>query len=163
MGRVVSRDMLAAICTEAREAGRIVVFTNGCFDILHHGHVDYLARAKELGDILVVGVNTNESVRRLKGSTRPVVAGDDRAAVVAALGAVDYVCLFPEDTPYELISSIVPQILVKGAGYTRDTIIGADIVEAAGGSVVAMAPLSGHSTRAIIARIHSLAEEDREN
>ncbi len=156
MGRVVLRDELAATCAKERKAGRTIVFSNGCFDILHHGHVDYLARAKALGDILVVGVNTDDSVRRLKGPTRPVVAEDDRAAVVAALEVVDYVCLFPEDTPYELIASIVPHVLVKGAGYTRDTIVGADVVEDAGGRVVAMEALEGHSTRGIIARIHSL-------
>jgi rfaE bifunctional protein nucleotidyltransferase chain/domain len=158
VGRIVSRDELAAISAEARGAGRTVVFTNGCFDILHHGHVDYLARARELGDVLVVGVNTDESVRRLKGPTRPVVGEADRAAVVAALGVVDYVCLFPEDTPLELISRVIPGVLVKGAGYARDTIVGADVVEAAGGRVVALEPLEGHSTRRIIARIHSLGE-----
>ncbi len=154
----MSREDLAVLCESARQAGRTVVFSNGCFDILHHGHVDYLARAKALGDILVVGVNTDESVRRLKGPTRPVVAEDDRAAVVAALEVVDYVCLFAEDTPYELITVIVPHVLVKGAGYSRDTIVGADVVENAGGRVVAMEALEGHSTRGIIARIHALGE-----
>lgn len=158
MGRIVSRDELAALCSELRAAGRTIVFTNGCFDIIHHGHVDYLARARELADILVVGVNTDASMRRLKGPTRPVVAEIDRAAVVAALGVVDYVCLFSEDTPYELIASIVPHVLVKGAGYSRDTIVGADVVEEAGGRVVAMEALEGHSTRGIIARIHALGE-----
>ena len=158
MGRVVSRDELVSACAEARKAGRTIVFSNGCFDILHHGHVDYLARAKALGDVLVVGVNTDDSVRRLKGPSRPVVPEGDRAAVVAALGVVDYVCLFPEDTPLELIASIVPHVLVKGAGYSRDTIVGADVVEEAGGRVVAMEALEGHSTRGIIARIRSLGE-----
>lgn len=160
MGRVVSRQELASLCAEARENGRTVVFTNGCFDILHHGHVDYMARAAELGDILVVGLNTDDSVRRLKGPSRPVVAEDDRAAVLAALAAVDYVCLFDEDTPFELIAAIVPHVLVKGAGYTRDTIVGADVVEAAGGRVVAMSPLEGHSTRGIIARILEAGKGD---
>jgi len=159
VGSVVARDDLAALCESARKAGRTIVFSNGCFDILHHGHVDYLARAKALGDVLVVGVNTDDSVRRLKGPTRPIVAEGDRAAVVAALGAVDYVCLFDEDTPYELIAGIVPHVLVKGAGYSRDTIVGADVVEKAGGRVVAMEALEGHSTRGIIARIRSLGEE----
>ncbi len=163
MGRVVSREELSAACESARQAGRTVVFSNGCFDILHHGHVDYLARAKALGDILVVGVNTDDSVRRLKGPRRPIVPEDDRAAVVAALGVVDYVCLFPEDTPYELIVSITPHVLVKGAGYSRDTIVGADVVEEAGGRVVAMEALEGHSTRGIVARIHSLGEDRPED
>ncbi len=153
MGSVVSRAELATIREEARREGRTVVFTNGCFDILHHGHVDYLSRAKALGDVLIVGLNTDDSVRRLKGPSRPIVSEDDRAAVVSALEVVDYVCLFPEDTPHELISAIVPDVLVKGAGYTRDTIVGADLVEREGGRVVAMEPLPGHSTRGIIARI----------
>jgi D-beta-D-heptose 7-phosphate kinase/D-beta-D-heptose 1-phosphate adenosyltransferase len=129
------------------------VFTNGCFDIIHRGHTQYLAEARALGDILVVGVNTDRSVRVLKGETRPIVPEDDRAHVLAALEAVDLVCLFDEDTPLELISAIVPDILVKGAGYERDTIVGADLVEEHGGKVVAIEELRGRSTRGIIAEI----------
>lgn len=153
MGRVVSREELVEAAEKARAEGRVVVFTNGCFDIVHRGHTQYLAEAKALGDILVVGVNTDRSVRALKGSSRPVVPEDDRAHVLAALASVDLVCLFDEDTPLELIEAVVPDILVKGAGYERDTIVGADFVEERGGRVVAVEELEGRSTRGIIARI----------
>ncbi len=153
MGEVVSRDELIRIRDEARAAGRIVVFTNGCFDIIHRGHTDYLSRAKSLGDILVVGLNTDRSVRALKGETRPIVPEDDRAHVLAALRSVDYVCLFDEDTPQEFIAAIVPDVLVKGAGYSKDNIVGADLVEEHGGRVVALEALEGRSTRSIVDRI----------
>ncbi len=129
------------------------MFTNGCFDIIHRGHTQYLSEARALGDMLVVGVNTDRSVRALKGATRPIVPEDDRAHVLAALSSVDLVCLFDEDTPLELISAVVPDVLVKGAGYERDTIVGADLVEEHGGKVVAVEELKGRSTRGIIARI----------
>ena len=153
MGRVVSREDLVKSLAGARAEGRVVVFTNGCFDIIHRGHTQYLAEAKALGDILVVGVNSDRSVRILKGETRPVVPEDDRAHVVAALSSVDLVCLFDEDTPLELITAIVPDVLAKGAGYERDTIVGADFVEGHGGRVAAIEELRGRSTRGIIARI----------
>ena len=153
MGRVVSREDLVKASAGARAEGRVVVFTNGCFDIIHRGHTQYLAEAKALGDILVVGVNSDRSVRILKGETRPVVPEDDRAHVVAALSSVDLVCLFDEDTPLELITAIVPDVLAKGAGYERDTIVGADFVEGHGGRVAAIEELRGRSTRGIIARI----------
>lgn len=156
MGKVVTRDELVSVCGEERAAGRTVVFTNGCFDILHRGHAQYLSEAKGLGDVLVVGVNTDRSVRELKGASRPVVPEDDRAHLVAALRSVDYVCLFDEETPYELIAALSPEILVKGAGYTRDTIVGADLVESRGGRVVAVAEMPGRSTRSIIERILEL-------
>ena len=153
MGRVVSREELKGDCERARTMGLTVVFTNGCFDILHRGHVHYLARAKELGDVLVIGVNTDRSVRELKGPDRPIVPEEDRVAVLAALEAVDLVCLFDESTPYELVQACQPDVIVKGAGYTRETIVGADIVEARGGKVVAVEALEGRSTRSIIERI----------
>lgn len=153
MGKVVSREDLITATADARAEGRVVVFTNGCFDIIHRGHTQYLAEAKALGDVLVVGINTDRSVRALKGETRPIVPEDDRAHVVAALSSVDLVCLFDEDTPLELITGVVPDILVKGAGYERDTIVGADFVEDHGGKVVAVEELEGRSTRGMIARI----------
>lgn len=153
MGSVVSREDLIKAADGARAEGRVVVFTNGCFDIIHRGHTQYLADAKALGDILIVGVNTDRSVRALKGNSRPVVPEDDRAHVLAALASVDLVCLFDEDTPLELIRSVVPDVLVKGAGYERDTIVGADFVEERGGRVVAVEELEGRSTRGIIERI----------
>ena len=153
MGKVISREELITAAAAARAKGRVVVFTNGCFDIIHRGHTQYLAEAKALGDVLVVGVNTDRSVRALKGETRPIVPEDDRAHVVAALSSVDLVCLFDEDTPLELITGLGPDILVKGAGYERDTIVGADFVEGLGGKVVTIEELRGRSTRGIIARI----------
>ncbi|MBI3110033.1 MAG: D-glycero-beta-D-manno-heptose 1-phosphate adenylyltransferase [Ignavibacteriales bacterium] len=153
MGEVLSREALAAVCTRVKKAGKRVVFTNGCFDILHRGHVDYLTKAKALGDLLVVGVNGDDSVRRLKGPNRPVVNQDDRAAVLAALAAVDYVSLFDEDTPFELIRAIVPDVLVKGADWSVEAIVGKDVVEAAGGTVQTLEFLPNRSTSSIIQKI----------
>jgi D-beta-D-heptose 7-phosphate kinase/D-beta-D-heptose 1-phosphate adenosyltransferase len=156
VGRVVSRDDLVRAVSDARASGLRVVFTNGCFDILHRGHADYLARARALGDVLVVGVNTDGSVRGLKGEGRPIVPEDDRAAVLAALTSVDLVCLFDEPTPYELVKATEPDVLVKGAGYSESTIVGADLVRARGGRVAALDELPGRSTRSIIERILEL-------
>lgn len=153
MGEVLSREALAAVCKQVKQAGKKVVFTNGCFDILHRGHVDYLTRAKALGDVLVVGMNADDSVRRLKGPDRPVVEQDDRAAVLAALAAVDYVSLFEEDTPFELIRAIVPDVLVKGADWSVDAIVGKDVVKAAGGTVQTLEFLPNRSTSKIIQKI----------
>jgi D-beta-D-heptose 7-phosphate kinase/D-beta-D-heptose 1-phosphate adenosyltransferase len=153
LGRVLSQEDLVRAVREARSVGLVVVFTNGCFDILHRGHTQYLAEAKALGDVLVVGVNTDRSVRALKGESRPVVPEDDRAHVLAALASVDIVTLFDEDTPLELIEAVEPDVLVKGAGYERDTIVGADFVEEHGGRVAVIEELKGRSTRGIIARI----------
>jgi len=131
-----------------------VVFTNGVFDVLHRGHVDYLARAKALGDVLVVAVNTDASARRLgKGPGRPINTQDDRAYVLAGLESVDYVTWFDEDTPRELIARLLPDVLVKGGDYTRDTIAGADEVEAAGGRVETIPLVPGRSTTGIVQRI----------
>lgn len=158
MGSVLDREELLQAVGEARADGRVVVFTNGCFDILHRGHTQYLAEARALGDVLVVGVNTDRSVRALKGETRPVVSEDDRAHVLAALASVDFVTLFDEDTPLELIKAVAPDVLVKGAGYERDTIVGADFVEEQGGRVAVIEELEGRSTRKIIARIRDPEE-----
>jgi D-beta-D-heptose 7-phosphate kinase/D-beta-D-heptose 1-phosphate adenosyltransferase len=157
MGRVVGREELGGALTAARSEGARIVFTNGCFDILHRGHTEYLAGARALGDVLVVGLNTDRSVRALKGPGRPIVPEDDRAHVLAALSSVDYVALFDEDTPIELIRAVLPDVLVKGAGYNRDTIVGADLVESRGGTVVALPELPGRSTRSIIDRIQASA------
>jgi rfaE bifunctional protein nucleotidyltransferase chain/domain len=153
MGEVLLRNNLTEACRQLKKAGKTVVFTNGCFDILHRGHVDYLSKARSLGDILIVGVNTDASVRRLKGDNRPIVQEEDRAAVLAALGVVDYVCLFDEDTPYELIRALVPDILVKGADWSVGDIVGKDIVEAAGGTVHTIEFLPNRSTTNIIQKI----------
>ena len=153
MGAVLLRNSLTKTCQQLKKAGKSIVFTNGCFDILHLGHIDYLSKARALGDILIVGVNTDASVRRLKGDDRPIVQEDDRAAVLAALGVVDYVCLFDEDTPYELIRALVPDILVKGADWSVGDIVGKDIVEAAGGTVHTIEFLPNRSTTNIIQKI----------
>ncbi len=133
-----------------------VVFTNGCFDLLHPGHVDYLERARELGDHLVVGVNSDASVRRLKGARRPVNDEQARTAVLAGLGCVDSVIIFEEDTPLELIRKIRPHVLVKGGDWPIDQIVGRDIVEADGGRVLSIPLLPGYSSTAIIERVCSL-------
>ncbi len=153
MGKVVSLEELLAVRKRIKNEGKRVVFTNGCFDILHRGHIDYLGKAKALGDVLVVGVNTDSSVRRIKGPDRPVIDESDRAYVLAALASVDYVCLFKEDTPYELIRALVPDILVKGADWAIEKVVGKDIVEAAGGSVQTIEFLPDRSTTSILERI----------
>jgi D-beta-D-heptose 7-phosphate kinase/D-beta-D-heptose 1-phosphate adenosyltransferase len=153
MGQVVSREELVKIRGEARQRGRIVVFTNGCFDLLHRGHVQYLGQAKALGDILVVGLNSDDSVRQLKGPERPLNAQEDRAQVLAALEVVDYVCIFAEQTPAQLIEAVVPDVLVKGGDYRAEEIVGRDTVQTAGGQVVVVEELAGFSTQEIIERI----------
>ena len=153
MGRVVSREELRTIRHRLKEEGKRVVFTNGCFDIIHRGHVEYLSRAKAMGDVLIVGVNTDDSVRRLKGPNRPVVDQEDRAHVLAALAMVDFVCLFPEDTPYELIKAVVPDVLVKGSDWPVDAVVGKDVVEQAGGAVRTVEFLPNRSTSRLIDKI----------
>lgn len=132
--------------------GRIV-FTNGCFDVLHRGHVEYLGAARALGDVLVVGLNTDASVRRLKGPGRPVNPQDDRAYVLAGLAAVDAVTLFDEDTPHTLIAALLPDVLVKGGDYRPEEIVGAEEVRAAGGEVVVAPLVAGRSTTSILERM----------
>ncbi|WP_076791667.1 D-glycero-beta-D-manno-heptose 1-phosphate adenylyltransferase [Chlorobium sp. KB01] len=136
--------------------GKKVVFTNGCFDILHAGHVEYLAAAKQLGDILLIGLNSDASVRRLKGVHRPVCSEADRAAVLAALQAVDAVTLFEEDTPESLINLLLPDILVKGADWAVEQIAGAKAVLENGGKVLTVPLLEGRSTSNIIDKILQL-------
>jgi rfaE bifunctional protein nucleotidyltransferase chain/domain len=131
-----------------------IVFTNGCFDVLHRGHVAYLERARHLGDVLVVGVNTDASMRRLgKGPGRPLVAEADRAYVLAALECVDVVTLFDEDTPRELVAALVPDVLVKGGDYELTAVVGREEVEAAGGRVVLIPYVEGYSTSELIRRM----------
>ncbi len=153
MGTVVSRSELVGVRKKLKESGKRVVFTNGCFDLLHRGHIEYLTKARALGDVLIVGLNSDESVKRLKGSPRPIVSEEDRSAILSALSAVDFVCIFDEDTPYELIRSVVPDILVKGADWGVDEIVGKDIVEAAGGSIHTIEFLPNRSTTNIIKKI----------
>jgi len=142
---------------EARAAGKRIVFTNGVFDILHPGHVRYLQAARAHGDVLIVGLNADESVRRNKGPDRPIVPQEERAEVVGALACVDAVSIFDEDTPAEIIRRVQPDILVKGADWPADQIVGRDTVEARGGRVVLEAVEPGYSTSSIIDRIRSHA------
>jgi rfaE bifunctional protein nucleotidyltransferase chain/domain len=151
------REEAAVIGRRLREEGRRLVFTNGCFDLIHAGHADYLAQARELGDALMVGVNDDDSVRRLKGANRPLMPLADRMQVLAALRSVDYVVPFSEDTPAELIAAIKPQVLVKGGDYTPVEVAGRDTVEGYGGKVVIIPLLPGRSTTELIRKI---ARED---
>ncbi len=134
---------------------RKVVFTNGCFDILHRGHVEYLAKAASLADVMVVGLNTDSSVKRLKGSNRPVQDETSRAHILASLSCVSKVVLFDEDTPYELIKYIQPDVLVKGSDYKAENIVGYDIVTAKGGEVMTIDIVDGYSTTAIVRKLIS--------
>ncbi|HUQ18013.1 MAG TPA: D-glycero-beta-D-manno-heptose 1-phosphate adenylyltransferase [Gemmatimonadaceae bacterium] len=144
----------AAVEERTKIPGR-VVFTNGVFDLLHPGHIDLLTAAREEGDALIVGINTDESVRRLKGPLRPIRAELERAYVLAAVEAVDLVVAFDEDTPLELVKALRPDVIVKGGDYTRDSIVGAKEVESWGGSVVVVPLTAGQSTTSIIERMTS--------
>ena len=143
--------------------GKKVVFTNGCFDLLHRGHVEYLAQARALGDVLIVGLNSDSSVRRIKGGGRPFVPQEDRAIVLASLAVVDYVVIFEEDTPYRLIQSLKPDVLVKGGDYKKEEVVGRDVVEQAGGRVVILPYVEGRSTSALIQRICSKGSLEQED
>jgi rfaE bifunctional protein nucleotidyltransferase chain/domain len=138
--------------------GRRVVFTNGCFDLLHPGHIELLEKARALGDALIVGVNCDQVVTQLKGRDRPIWTAKERAEVLAAFGSVDAVVIFDEPTPREIISALLPDVLVKGGDWPIDKIVGREEVEAAGGKVVSIPILSGHSTTAIIAKIRAMEE-----
>ncbi|HYG77819.1 MAG TPA: D-glycero-beta-D-manno-heptose 1-phosphate adenylyltransferase [Planctomycetota bacterium] len=151
--KLLSAAQAAQLATSLRSAGKKVVFTNGCFDILHLGHVTYLENARRLGDALIVGINTDASVRRLKGPERPVQTEGDRARIIAAQACVDGVVLFGDDTPYELIKAIKPDVLCKGADYkTKQDVVGWDVVEANGGRVVLIELVEGRSTSRVIER-----------
>jgi len=136
-----------------RAAGDRIVFTNGVYDLLHRGHVEYLEEARALGDRLVVGINSDASVRRLKGPTRPIVTQDERAELIAALACVDLAVVFEDDTPLALIEAVAPDVLVKGADWAADAIVGREFVEAHGGRVERIALREGLSTSAIVQRI----------
>lgn len=153
---VTTMEELAALRDDLRGQGRRIVFTNGCFDILHAGHVMYLEAARELGDVLVVGLNSDDSVRRLKGPARPINGADDRARVLAALRCVDHVVEFTQDTPLDVITTLLPDVLVKGGDYTRHTVVGADVVEEHGGRVEIIPLLKGRSTTSIITRARTV-------
>ncbi len=160
--KIVSLPTLRRHLAARRRAGDRIVFTNGVFDLLHPGHVRYLRAARRLGDVLVVGLNSDRSVRRLgKGPERPLVGERDRGEVLAALEMVDYVVLFDADTPYELICAIEPDVLVKGGDWSVDRIIGADVVRARGGKVKSLSLAKGYSTTQLIARSRMTARKRR--
>ena len=154
--KILSRNELVKILGEGRAKGSKIVFTNGCFDLMHVGHTRYLQAAKDLGDLLVVGINSDESVRSLnKAPDRPIVSELQRAEVVAALGCIDYVILFNEPDPQGLIAALQPDVLVKGGDWAVKQIIGRDIVEARGGVVRTIPLVPGVSTTSLIERIRS--------
>jgi len=151
--RVLEINELKSQLAIWRFKNKKIVFTNGCFDIIHLGHIDYLSKAKDLGDILVVGLNTDSSVSRIKGKNRPIVDQNSRSMILASLRFIDAIVLFDEDTPYNLINLIEPDILVKGSDYDPADIVGADIVESKEGEIVTIPFLEGYSTSSIIEKI----------
>ena len=157
--KVLPQEQLLSTLSAERAEGKRIVFTNGCFDLMHIGHTRYLRAAKELGDILVVGVNSDASVRSLdKAPDRPIVPDAQRAEVLAALGCVDYVVIFNESDPLQLITSVQPDILVKGGDWALDRIVGRDVVEARGGVVKTIPLVPGLSTTGLLQRIRSTAK-----
>ncbi|HEU18589.1 MAG TPA: D-glycero-beta-D-manno-heptose 1-phosphate adenylyltransferase [Deltaproteobacteria bacterium] len=151
--KILSHKQLKDTVEKHRRRGQTLVFTNGCFDIIHAGHAHYLNEAKKLGDILIIALNSDTSVRSIKGALRPIVPQDERAYVMASLAAVDYVTLFHEDTPLRLIEYIQPDILVKGGDWGEEDIIGGESVKKSGGKVIIMPYLNGISTTNIIDKI----------
>jgi rfaE bifunctional protein nucleotidyltransferase chain/domain len=147
-------NLLADIIKQFKENNKKIVFTNGCFDIIHPGHISYLYESKKLGDILIIGLNSDDSVKRLKGDSRPINNQNDRAIVLSALKPVDYVVLFDEDTPYNLINAIKPDVLTKGGDYIAENIVGYDIVTHNGGEVIILNFVDGKSTTSIINKMN---------
>jgi D-glycero-beta-D-manno-heptose 1-phosphate adenylyltransferase len=152
--KIIEREKLPELLAILNFKGQRIVFTNGCFDILHRGHVEYLAKAAAQGDVLFVGLNTDKSVKRLKGDSRPLQDEQSRALILASLRVVSYVILFDEDTPYELIKAIQPDVLIKGSDYKPGEIVGADIVKAKGGKVATVDLVEGHSTTGLIDKMN---------
>jgi rfaE bifunctional protein nucleotidyltransferase chain/domain len=152
-GKLKSLEEIKAIVVGTRNNGKRVAFTNGCFDLLHRGHVHVLRAARACADLLIVGINSDQSVKQIKGSARPVLPESDRCELLGAMEMVDYVILFNEPDPYSVISAIRPDVLVKGGDWNTDKIIGADLVEKAGGEVVVVPYIKGFSTTEIIERI----------
>ncbi|MBJ6725936.1 bifunctional D-glycero-beta-D-manno-heptose-7-phosphate kinase/D-glycero-beta-D-manno-heptose 1-phosphate adenylyltransferase HldE [Geomesophilobacter sediminis] len=155
VSKIKNLDVLSHLVAMERERGKKVVFTNGCFDLLHVGHVKYLQKARSFGDVLIVGLNSDASVKRLKGESRPLIVEAERAHILAALDCIDYVVLFEEDTPLRLIEALKPAVLVKGGDYTLDGVVGREVVEASGGRVELVEFVDGRSTSRIIDRIRA--------
>lgn len=156
--KIKNLSQLKKIISRLKTKGKKIVFTNGCFDILHYGHVKYLEDAKRKGDILVVAINRDASVKRIKGTQRPIVNEMDRAKIICGLASVDYVVLFKEDTPLKVIKLIKPDILVKGADWNRDNIVGADFVLNYGGKVSMVNLVKGRSTTNLIKKIAKISQ-----
>ncbi len=154
--KITGASSIARRLDKERKAGKKIVFTNGCFDVLHVGHVRYLCQARKLGDILVVGLNTDASVRRLKGPGRPVNSQKDRAEVLGSLAAVDYTVLFSDPTPMRLIRKVKPDLLVKGGDWKKKDIVGSDYVESYGGKVRSLPFVKGFSTTGVLGKIAKL-------
>jgi rfaE bifunctional protein nucleotidyltransferase chain/domain len=153
MSNIKTREEIKKLRKQFKAENKKVVFTNGCFDLIHSGHVDYLVKAKEMGDILIVGLNSDSSVKRIKGNKRPILKQDERAFIVSNLKPVDYVTFFEEDTPAEIINELIPDVLVKGADWELDKIVGRDVVEANGGEVRTISFVNSQSTSQIIKTI----------
>jgi D-beta-D-heptose 7-phosphate kinase/D-beta-D-heptose 1-phosphate adenosyltransferase len=153
MKTIYTRAEILEIRAKLKAEKKKVVFTNGCFDVLHAGHVDYLNKAKAEGDVLILGLNSDASMKRIKGEKRPIVCQEERAFILSNLKAVDYVTLFDEDTPQEIISELIPDVLIKGADWSIDKIVGRDIVEANGGEVKTISFVTDQSTTNIIQTI----------
>jgi len=153
MGQTVTLTRLLSIRSQLKERGRTVVFTNGCFDLIHKGHLDYLKKSKSFGDVLIVAVNSDSSVRKVKGKGRPILPQKDRAEIIAALEPVDYVFIFNEETPLRVINVLKPDILVKGADYRLSEIVGAREMKSWGGQVKRVKLTEGRGTREIIQTI----------
>ena len=152
-GKLKNLDELVTIAAQTRQKGKSVVFTNGCFDILHRGHVHVLRQAKATGDVLIVALNSDRSVRQLKGEKRPVLSETDRIELIGAMEMVDYLIVFDDLEPYKLIAAIKPDVLAKGGDWSAQTMVGADVVQRAGGRVVVIPYLKGFSSSEIIERI----------
>jgi D-beta-D-heptose 7-phosphate kinase/D-beta-D-heptose 1-phosphate adenosyltransferase len=155
--KIKNINQLKRITARLKREGKTIVFTNGCFDLLHYGHIKYLEQAKKLGDILIVAVNSDDSVKKIKGNKRPVVSAVYRLKIIASLASVDYVTLFGQDTPLKIIKFIKPDILVKGADWSKNNIVGADFVRSYGGSVASIKLVKGLSTTNLIKRIARLS------
>ena len=153
MNLIVNTNEVASIVEDLRKNKKTIVFTNGCFDILHRGHVEYLEKAKKHGHILVVGLNSDSSVKKLKGQNRPFVVQDDRAYILSRLEAVDIVCFFDQDTPEKLIRVVKPDVLIKGGDYSPKNIVGKDFVESYSGKVLTIPLVQGRSTTNLVDKI----------
>ena len=151
--KIIGKKELLRVIKNLKTRGKRIVFTNGCFDLLHIGHIRYLEKARTLGDILVVGVNSDSSVRILKGPKRPILPVKERAEILSGLGCVDYITIFNEQDPLKLITSLHPHVLVKGGDWTKEQIVGGDVVERSGGKVVIISFVKGASTSNLIGTI----------